>query len=204
MSRLVPVLCAALVAFAAAQAGGQAGPPKYSVGQRVEAVNAFTDGWQAGTVTRVDDQRAANGNLKYQVHLDRPVANGGESDLSFFENEVRLLVAFTPFKVGTRVDVYYEPGKGKGRGKVIGAPDASGRYKIHFDGCGKNFDERVDHTLVVKFTPSYPTYKLDGIIIRDSHGDPWKIYKRKAKGDRKAHMTAQRVCSGLTEIGTKV
>jgi hypothetical protein len=280
MSRVTPVLCAltVLALVATVPAGGQTGPPKYSVGQRVEAKNSFTDGWQAGTVTQVDDERPTHGNLKYLVHLDRP-ANDGEDDWSFFEYEVRPLQAFTPFKVGTRVDVYYSPGNGKGRGKVIAAPDESGRYLIHYDGCGKHFDERVDHTLVLKakhlsrssravhflegkwamFTPSYPTtvvkddgiyreygtgakappltikangryvwyydyghrpvrgrwktdaklpnaigtYKLDGIVIKDSHGDPWKIYKR-STGDHKAHMTAQRVCSGLTEIGTKV
>jgi len=267
-----------LLALAASQAGGQTGPPKYSVGQRVEAMNSFTDGWQAGTVTRVDDERPAHGNLKYLVHLDKP-ANDGEDDWSFFENEVRPLQAFTPFRVGTRVDVYYSPGNGKGRGKVIGAPDGSGRYLIHYDGCAKYMDERVDHALVVKakhlsrssravrflegkwimFTPSYPntvehngelyreygsgaksppltikangryvwfdeynkkpvrgrwkadaklpnaigTYTLDGIVIKDRHGAPWKVYKRKAD-DHKAHMTAQRVCSGLTEIGTKI
>jgi len=35
-----------LLALAASQAGGQTGPPKYAVGQRVEAKNSFTDGYQ--------------------------------------------------------------------------------------------------------------------------------------------------------------
>src|SRR4051794_35850356 len=188
MPRISMVLAAvALFALTAAQAGGQTGPPKYSVGQRVEAMNSFTDGWQAGTVTQVNDERPTHGNLKYLVHLDRP-ATDGEDDWSFFENEVRPLQAFAPLRVGARVDVYYSPGNGKGRGKVIGAPDASGRYLIHYDGCGKYLDERVDHALVVKakrlprsshavrfllgkwimFTPSYPnTVVHDGELYRE-------------------------------------
>lgn len=44
---------------------------------------------------------------------------------------------------------------------------------------------------------------IDGLIIKDPQGQPWKVYKRTVKGDHKSHLTAQRLCSGITDIGTK-
>jgi hypothetical protein len=44
---------------------------------------------------------------------------------------------------------------------------------------------------------------IDGLIIKDPQGKPWKVYKRTVKGDHKSHLTAQRLCSGITDIGTK-
>ena len=44
---------------------------------------------------------------------------------------------------------------------------------------------------------------VDGLIIKDPQGQPWKIYRRTVKGDHKAHLTAQRLCSGITDIGTR-
>ena len=272
-------VAAALVVVAVTQASAQA-PAKFYAGERVE-VNTFgTDGtYQKGTVTKVDDQRASGGNLKYLIHLDVPSPGSGASDVSAFENEVRALVAFTPFKVGSVVDVYYSPGVGRDRG-IVRAVNPDGRYKIHFPGCSATSDELVDHTLVlppkrlsrssaqarfligkwIMFTPSYPntvvkdgqiyreygtgartppltikangqfvwyfdfgkkpvrgTWKtdakipgadtgvatIDGLIIKDPHGNPWKIYRRTVKGDHKSHLTAQRLCSGITDIGTK-
>jgi hypothetical protein len=184
----------------------------------------------------------------------------------------------TTLPTGTRVDVYSSPGVGKGRGTITGAPDASGRYKVRYDGCTPAFDERVDESLVKKaaplprskmsslvarwavFTPSYPArvrkekgilrkyrtgalppplrirsdgrfvwyydyghtpvrgrwstdaripgaprpYQLDGIVIHDPHGHPWKVYTGPSQGDHRVHITAQRFCSGVTDIGTRV
>lgn len=273
------LVAAALVVVAVTQAAAQA-PAKFSAGERVE-VNTFgTDGtYQKGTITQVDDQRASGGNLKYLIHLDVPSPDSGASDVSAFENEVRALVAFTPFKVGSVVDVYYSQGVGRDRG-IVRAVNSDGRYKIHFPGCSASSDDLVDHALVLRpkklsrssaharfligkwimFTPSYPntvvhdgeiyreygsgartppltikangrfvwyfdfgkkpvrgTWKtdakipgadsgvatIDGLIIKDPQGRPWKVYKRTVKGDHKSHITAQRLCSGITDIGTK-
>ena len=264
---------------AAGQAAAQS-PAKFAAGQRVETNTDGTGGtYRKGTVTQVDDQRASSGNLKYLIHLDVPSPDGGATDVSAFENEVRALAAFTPFKVGSVVDVYYSAGVGRDRG-VVRAVNPDGRYKIHFPGCAASADELIDHALVlppkrlsrssrqarflvgkwIMFTPSYPntvvhdgqlyrqygsgartpplvirangkfvwyfdfgkrpvrgTWKtdakipgadagvatIDGLIIKDPQGQPWKVYKRTVKGDHKSHLTAQRLCSGITDIGTK-
>jgi len=276
---LLLILVAALVAGTVTQAAAQA-PPKFSAGQRVETNTYGTGGtYQKGTVTAVDDQRAASGNLKYLIHLDAPSPAGGATDVSAFENEVRALAAFTPLKVGSVVDVYYSAGVGRDRG-VVRSVTTDGRYKIHFPGCSPSADELVDHALVlppktlsrssararfligrwIMFTPSYPntvihdggiyreygsgartpplvvradghyvwyfdfgkkpvrgTWRtdakipgadsgvatVDGLIIKDPQGQPWKIYRRTVKGDHRAHLTAQRLCSGITDIGTR-
>jgi hypothetical protein len=276
--RTVCVVAAFLV-LAVTQAAAQT-PAKFTAGQRVEVNTYGTDGtYQKGTITQVDDQRASGGNLKYLIHLDAPSQGSGASDVSAFENEVRALVAFTPFKVGSVVDVYYSPGVGRDRG-IVKAVTSDGRYMIHFPGCSASADELVDHALVlpprrlsrssaharfligkwIMFTPSYPntvvhdggiyreygsgartpplTIKangryvwyfdfgkkpvrgrwktdakipgadagvatIDGLIIKDPQGTPWKVYKRRVKGDHKSHITAQRLCSGITDIGTK-
>ena len=253
--------------------------PKYAVGQRVETNTYGTGGvWTKGTITAVNDDRPNDGNLKYAIHLDKPAPGYTETDVSAFENEVRPLVAFTPFKVGTVVDVYYEPGVGRDRG-IVRAVTNDGRYRIHFPGCEKGRDELIDHDLVKKprhlsrssrkvrflvgkwimFTPSYPntvihdgeiyreygtgartppltirsngryvwyfdfgkkpvrgrwkpdaripgtdtgTATVDGVVIKDPGGNPWKVYRRKAD-DHKDHITAQRMCSGMADIGTR-
>ena len=266
-----------LVLALVATAQGQA-PPKYAAGQRVETNTYGTGGvWTKGTITAVNDERP-NGNLKYAIHLDKPAPGYTESDVSAFENEVRPLVAFTPFKAGTTVDVYFSPGVGRDRG-VVRSVTADGRYLIHFPGCEKGRDELIDHDLVKKartlsrksskvrfligkwimFTPSYPntvvqddeiyrqygtgaktpplviradgrfvwyfdygkkpvrgrwrpdaripgtdvgTATVDGVVIKDPGGNPWKVYRRKAD-DHKDHITTQRLCSGMADIGTR-
>lgn len=44
---------------------------------------------------------------------------------------------------------------------------------------------------------------IDGLIINDPQGNQWKVYKRTVPGDHTSHITAQRMCSGITDIGTK-
>lgn len=272
-------MAAALIVSCVTQAAAQA-PAKFQAGARVEVNTYGTDGtYQGGTITKVDDQRPTGGNLKYLIHLDVPSPDSKTSDVSAFENEVRALVAFTPFNVGSVVDVYYSPGVGRDRG-IVKAVTADGRYRIHFPGCNPTTDPLIDHALVlppkklsrssaqarflvgkwIMFTPSYPNtvvhdggiYRqygtgartpplvikangrfvwyfdfgkkpvrgtwttdakvpgadtgvatIDGLIIKDPQGKPWKVYKRTVKGDHKSHLTAQRLCSGITDIGTK-
>jgi hypothetical protein len=276
---LIVLVAAALIVACVTQAAAQA-PAKFQAGARVEVNTYGTDGtFQGGTITQVDDQRPAGGNLKYLIHLDVPSPDSKTSDVSAFENEVRALLAFTPFNVGSVVDVYYSPGVGRDRG-IVKAVTADGRYRIHFPGCNPTTDPLVDHALVlapkklsrssaqarflvgkwIMFTPSYPNtvvhdgsiYRqygtgartpplvikangrfvwyfdfgkkpvrgtwttdakipgadtgvatIDGLIIKDPQGKPWKVYKRTVKGDHKSHLTAQRLCSGITDIGTK-
>jgi hypothetical protein len=47
------------------------------------------------------------------------------------------------------------------------------------------------------------TQSVDGVIILDPQSNPWKVYKRVVKGDSKAHITVERMCWGLTDIGTR-
>jgi hypothetical protein len=107
--------------------------------------------------------------------------------------------SFTPLPTGTRVDVFSSPGVGQGRGKIVGAPDAAGKYKVRMDGCTAAFDQRVDHSLVARastlsrtsavlrplfgrwavFTPSYPA-----AVVKDP-----KTRRDYARGKKPAPLT---------------
>jgi len=184
------------------------------------------------------------------------------------------------FQLGDRVDVYAANNVDKaGRGTIIEV--AGGRYKVHYDGCGANFDALVDRSELhpaatistdapdIKFligawkmfTPSYPntvvhgntvyreygmgasapplrinadgtyvwydefnkppvrgrwtpdakiegakywTNFANGVVIKDSKGGLWKVYRWKSPRDNEDHVTAQTMCSGQTVDGTRI
>lgn len=54
-------------------------------------------------------------------------------------------------KVGSRVDVYWNPKQGKNHAtilKILG----NGKYKVHYSGCGDYWDEEVDGSLIRPFS----------------------------------------------------
>lgn len=278
--RIVALGAAILITAVLTSHAVGAGAAKWHVGDHVEVQDVYTSSYEKAVITEVRDYRASLGGWAYKAHLDHQPVDSTEVDLLLREDQIRAIKAFVPrFKRGAAVDVYYSKGKGRNRGIVRGV-DGRGRYKIHYPGCGKEFDEAVDHSLVlapkrlsrhsrtaryligrwVMFTPSYPTtvvrggsiYRqygpgartpplviksngrytwyfdfgkkpvkgrwtpearvpgadtgtgsVDGVIIKDPSGKPWKVYKRTVRDHRK-HITAERLCSGITDIGTGV
>src|SRR5204862_2259714 len=117
---------------------------------------------------------------------------------------VRFLVAkwamFTPSYPNTVVkddNIYREYGSGaKAPPLTI---KANGRFVWYYDYGHKPVRGRW--TTDAKLPEAIGTYAQDGIVIHDPQHHPWKVYKRVVRGDHKGHMTAQRFCSGITDIG---
>jgi hypothetical protein len=117
---LIVLVVAALIGSWVTQASAQA-PATFQAGARVEVKTYGTDGtYQGGTITQVDDQRPTGGNLKYLIHLDVPSPDSKISDVSAFENEVRALVAFTPFNVSSVVSTAPVPGRRRSSSRLTG------------------------------------------------------------------------------------
>lgn len=280
----------ALVFFAVAAAADDT--PQWSAGQHVETYDPSSTQWKPARITSVEDWRSYGKGYAYRVHIEDPaVAN---PDFATTGDRIRLpggLQAGAPaagtaaaaagatYAVGATVDVYYESGQGKNRGRVLEVQP--GRYKVHYTGCTANWDEWVDRGRVrppatlaatspevaflvgrwAMFTPSYPntvirgddvyreygpggkspplelfadgryvwyydygkppvqgrwtpdakvpgadmgTASVDGVLIADPSGQEWKVYRRVLVGDTKDAITAQQMCSGLTQTGTRL
>jgi hypothetical protein len=278
---LLALLVVALLVGATSLAAASSAP-KWKVGDRVEGYDTYTSTWEKGTIFLVEDYRSTGSSLYYKERLDRTPPGSTQNELLLRENQIRALGAGAKgktFKVGSTVDVYYESNRqGKNRGKIIAA--AGGRYKIHYLGCTKTWDEWVDRLAVkspaqisvhsakikflagkwIMFTPSYPntvvhdgkiyreygtgartppltikangtfvwyfdfgkkpvrghwktdakvpgadtgTQSVDGVLIKDPDGNPWKAFRWTPKGDHKDRIEAQRMCSGEADIGTR-
>ena len=171
------------------------------------------------------------------------------------------------FKVGDRVDTFYDQAHGHNRGTVIGVGDR--RYKVHYNGC--KTDEWVDASLArpgatisavapeitflfgkwrtttvavggnyavwgkspgIEINPdgTYVWYqfagrppikgrwtpeakvpgivegtpKFDGVIVKDADGNEWKAFKWVVKGDPNPGIEIDRLCLGMSEVGSRV
>jgi hypothetical protein len=277
---LLPLLAGVMLLLAPATAGAKT-PPKWKVGDRVEAYDIYSESWEAGTIFLVEDYRPSS-PLYYKARLDRLPAGTSQNELLLTEAQVRPVGAGASAKkleVGTVVDVYFADGRGKNRGTILMAM-ANGRYKIRYAGCTKTWDEVVDALAVkpppalarsdarirflvgkwVMFTPSYPntvihddqvireygtgakspplqinadgtyvwyfdfgkppvkgrwivdsktpktdmgTQSVDGVLVDDPTGQPWKVYRWRPPHDKLDRITTQQMCSGVTDIGQR-
>lgn len=273
----VLLLVSASISFAQSQA-------QWKVGDKVEILNLSKE-WVPGTVIGTVD---SDGKLMYRVQLDDPNApsvyfnHTPASDIRARGNQNAENPTQKPddgnpqmtrnggaFTVGDRVDTFYDEKRGHNRGTVIEVGNR--KYKVHYNGCTKTFDEWVDASLVrpaatisadapeIKFlsgrwrttvaavggnymvwgkTPgiqinadgSYLWYqsdgkppvkgrwttdakvpglvegtpKFDGIIVKDAEGNEWKAFKWTVKDDTQDGIEIDRMCLGLSEVGTRV
>lgn len=148
---LVGVLLIGTSTFLLAQ-----GPPQWKVGDKIEILNLSKE-WAPGTVIGTVD---GNGKLLYRVQLDDPNApvvyfnhtdpadirsRGGQRAVANQPAETAIMPnASAAFKVGDRVDTFYDQAHGHNRGNVTEVGDR--RYKVHYNGC--KTDEWVDASLV--------------------------------------------------------
>ena len=131
---------------------------QWKVGDKVEIPNLSKE-WKPGTIIGTVTE---GGKLYYRVQLDDPNApsvyfnhtlsadiraRGGQ------DVEVGPVDAGGPkpipggaFKVGDKVDTFYDQNRGHNRGTIIETGDR--RYKVHYAGCAKTWDEWVDSSLV--------------------------------------------------------
>lgn len=177
--------------------------PKFKVGDIVEAHSFFfTPPWHKAKVVNVgrdcesylpykpyhvvfiepeeDHGLACVGNDEIRaIEAEKPSA---DADKTVNQNNPRPVGNGT-FRVGDRVDVF-----AKRRGTIIEA--ANGRYKIHYDGCEKHWDDWRDRAELrpeatisadapeikflvgkwVMFTPSYPTTVVRGNNVYREYG----------------------------------
>ena len=148
------LLCAnAVISFA--QNGAQ-----WKVGDKVEILNLSKE-WVPGMVIGTVDW---NGQIVYRVQLDDPNASTvyfnhtPASDIRARGNQAAKTPADNQpdngnpttmrhggaFKVGDRVDTFYDEKHGHNRGAVLEVGDR--KYKVHYNGCKQ--DEWVDASLV--------------------------------------------------------
>lgn len=265
----------ALVSFAQDQA-------QWKVGDKVEIRNLSKE-WVPGTIIGTVDE---NGKLLYRVQLDdanapnvyfnhthpadiRPRGGGQPVVNQPVADNPQMPNVGGAFKVGDRVDTFYDENRGHNRGTVIEVGNR--KYKVHYTGCTKTFDEWVDASLVqaaatisadapeIKFlfgrwrttvvavggnyvvwgkTPGIQinadgtyiwyqtsgnppvkgkwttdakvpkldagTPKFDGVIVKDAEGNEWKAFKWVVKGNTQDGIEIDRMCLGLSEVGTRV
>ncbi len=134
---------------------------QWKVGDKVEILNLSKE-WMPGTIIGTVDW---DGKLMYRVQLDdanapnvyfnhTPAsdirARGGQAAINPADNQP---AGDNPkpqnggaFNVGDRVDTFYDENRGHNRGTIIETGDR--KYKVHYTGCTKTFDEWVDASLV--------------------------------------------------------
>lgn len=180
---------------------------KLALSSRVDTYYADGSPHARGTVIEV----LANGS--YKVHEDgcndkrdevldwsqvKPAAvlSAADPDISFLVGKWAMFVYSYPNTTVKGNDIYREYGTG------AKAPplqiNANGSY-VWYDEFNKppvkgNWiaDSKIEGLAM-------GTAKINGIIIKDSRGTLWKIYK-----DRENHIEARVLCSGLTQGGTRI
>jgi hypothetical protein len=251
----------------------------WKVGDKVEIPNLSKE-WVPGTIIGVLDE---SGKVYYRVQLDDANApnvyfnhtlagdiraRGGQSPNRPPVGRGELMPTRGTLKVGDMVDTFYDQNRGHNRGMIIQVGDR--KYKVHYTGCSKTWDEWVDASLVqppatisagapeikylfgrwrltevavggnfvawgkapgLQINPdgSYIWYqgagklpvkgnwatdakvpklnegtpKFDGVIIKDDVGQEWKAFRWVVKGDTKDHIEIDRMCLGITQVGSR-
>ncbi len=137
------------------------GQPQWKVGDKVEIPNLSRD-WKPGTIIGSLNE---GGKLYYRVQLDDPNApsvyfnhtlpsdiraRGGQAAGVTANDRVNngglKLPPAGAFKVGDFVDTFYDANRGHNRGTIIESGDR--KFKVHYTGCAKTWDEWVDASLV--------------------------------------------------------
>lgn len=255
---------------------------QWKVGDKVEIPNLSKE-WKPGTIIGVLNE---GGTLYYRVQLDDPNSQNVyfnhtlPSDVRAREGQtpkkpaddlpdtVRPAMPVGAFAVGDQVDTFYDLNRGHNRGTII--ETGNRRYKVHYTGCTKTWDEWVDSSLVqapATISPNAPeikylfgkwrltevavggnfvawgkapglqinadgtyiwfqgagaapikgkwitdakvpklnegTPKFDGVIVKDEVGQEWKAFHWIVKGDTKDHIEIDRMCLGLSQVGSR-
>ena len=187
--------------------GGDGDPVKnpnvgnFAVGDRVDVyLSGGKEGKNRGTII---DARPS----EYKVHYDgcsekydvwengsfvRPAAVIAATD-----PEIRFLAgrwAMTSVGISS---VYWAWGKAPGI-----QIDPAGTY-VWYQGEGKA-PVRGNWSPHAKIDGArFGTETENGIIIKDSAGNEWKMYRRRSTADNADHITIHMMCQGLTQIGTR-
>lgn len=257
--------------------------PQWKAGDKVEVKNMSGE-WVPATVLEVVDWSASGRGFGYRIETDdKNAANnlwtapadtvrarGGQKpkDTGQANDDAQTQNFDGRFKVGDVVDTLYDPNHGHNRGTIIEAGDR--KFKVHYVGCEKAFDEWVDASLArppatisadapeikylfgrwrlttvavggnlvawgkspgIQINPdgtylwyedsthaptkgkwrtdarvpklNEGTQKFDGIVVKDSEGNEWKAFRWRPDGATKDLIEIDRMCSGLSEVGSR-
>lgn len=285
LQKFAKIFLVSAILFVSASVSFAQDGAQWKVGDKVEIRNLSKE-WVPGTIIGTVD---SDGKTLYRVQLDDPNApnvyfnhtypadirtRGGQVAKNPADNQPndgnqKTTQNGGAFKVGNRVDTFYDEKRGHNRGTIIEVGDR--KYKVHYNGCSKTFDEWVDASLVrtaatisvdapeINFlfgrwrttvvavggnyavwgqTPgiaidangSYVWYqgggkppvkgrwatdakvpglvegtpKFAGIVVNDAEGNEWKAFKWTVKGGTQDSIEIDRMCLGLSEVGTRV
>jgi hypothetical protein len=178
-----------------------------AVGSRVDAY--YASGGPRGRATVIEIKPDGRYKVKYdgcKDHFDEEVdwsqlkpasiISSTDPDIRAVLGKWAMFVYSYPNTTVRSNDIYREYGTG------AKAPPLT----INADGTFVWYDEYnkppvkgkwVTHAKITGLTMG--TEAVNGIIIYDSRGNSWKIYK-----DRADHVEARQMCTGMTEGGTKI
>lgn len=164
MKRKLMIIYMSLLMFiSASMSFAQEGGRQWKTGDKVEILNLSKE-WVPGTILGTVDW---NGKLMYRVQLDDASAptvyfnhtppaeirarNGGNAQPAGNPTNNQRAEENPAPPAGDEdnqnlVDVFYNEKQGKNRGTII--ETANGKYKIHYTGCAKTWDEWVDRSLI--------------------------------------------------------
>lgn len=183
----------------------------FKVGDRVDVYASWgKDKAQRGTIIEAADGRYKVHYDGCGTHFDALIDRADlhpSATISTDAGEIKFLfgkwIMFTPSYPNTMISgntIYREYGLG------AKAPplqiNADGTY-VWYDEFGKP-PARGSWTTDAKIEGAkYNTAFVDGVIIKDSKGGLWKVYRGKLAGDNQDRVTAHTMCSGQTVIGTR-
>lgn len=190
---------------------GASAPMAFKAGDRVDVFYDATHGKNRGTILEV-------GAGKYKVHYDGCTPNWDEwvdrlavrvpATLAAGAAEVAYLIGrwamFTPSYPNTVVrgeDVYREYGPGAKSPPL--EIKADGTFVWHYDYGHPPSTGRWTPDAKVEGA-DMGTQAYAGVVIADPAGRPWKVYKIKSLVDAQDRIEARLMCSGETDIGTRI
>jgi hypothetical protein len=193
----------------AAQMRARAAKPNFvfNVNSRVDAY--YPDGNPRGRATIIEVKPNGRYKVKYdgcKDHFDEEVDWSQlkpASVISSTDPDIRVLLGkwamFVYSYPNTTVrgnDVYREYGTGAKAPPLL--VNADGTF-VWYDEFNKPpvKGKWVTHAKIAGLTMG--TEAVDGIILYDSRGNSWKIYK-----DRADHIEARQMCTGLTQGGSRI
>jgi hypothetical protein len=184
----------------------------FKVGDRVDVFTA-ADRDKARRGTIIED---AGGRYKVRydgcpankdVLVDRgelhPIAtiSADAPDIKFLVGSWKMFKSSSPNTVVNGNTVYREYGMG------AQVPP----LRINADGTYVWYDESNKPPVRGRWTPDakiegaqFWTTFANGVVIKDSNGEEWKVYRWKPQGDNEDRITVKTICSGTSVDGTRI
>jgi hypothetical protein len=180
--------------------GGEPAAGGFAVGDKVDTFYDAKHGHNRGSVIALGDR-------KYKVHY-----TGCETA---FDEWVDASLVRPPATISsTAPEITFLFGRWRTTTVAVGGNYAvwghSPGIQINSDGTyiWKEYESKPatkgTWTTDAKVPMGEGTPKFDGIIVKDADGNPWKAFKWTVNGSNEDHIEIDRMCSGLSEVGSRV